>query len=169
MQKPENCPKVTALICTLNEENNLPHVLPKIPDWVDEVLLVDGHSADATVAVARKLCPAINILYQPGRGKGDALKYGIGNATGDSAVTGIVLRGVVDVRGDATVDGTIVSMADPLELGELAGMLDTSIGISDQGGHTIDISPSPDRMLPMGIRTKILMVRDGDSFVELLN
>ena len=31
-------PKITALICALNEEENLRHVLPRIPDWVDEVL-----------------------------------------------------------------------------------------------------------------------------------
>jgi hypothetical protein len=91
----------------------------------------------------------------------------IGNGTGDSTIDGIVLGGVVDVRGDANINGTIVSMADPLELGDLAGMLDTTIGISDGGGHTINISPSPDRMLPMGISSKILMIRDGNSYVEL--
>ncbi|MFC1782679.1 hypothetical protein ACFL02_03720 [Planctomycetota bacterium] len=91
----------------------------------------------------------------------------IGNGTGGSTLTGIVLGGVVDVRGDANIDGTIVSMSDPLELGDLAGMIDTTVGISDQGGHTININPSPDRMLPMGIRSKILMIRDGNSYVEL--
>ena len=50
---------------------------------------------------------------------------------------------------------------------ELAGMLDTTVGISDGGGHTININPSPDRMLPMGISSKILMIRDGNSYVEL--
>ena len=70
----------------------------------------------------------------------------IGNATADSVITGIVLGGVVDVRGDATIDGTIVSMADPLELGLMAGELDTNVGISDAGNRTIDINPSPERM-----------------------
>jgi len=80
-------PKVTTLICTLNEEESLPHVLPKIPDWVDEVLLVDGYSTDNTVAVAKQLRPSIRVIYQPGRGKGDALRYGIQQATGDIIVT----------------------------------------------------------------------------------
>lgn len=53
--KPEGCPTVTVVICTLNEAQNLPHVLPKIPQWVDEILLVDGHSTDDTVAVAKNL------------------------------------------------------------------------------------------------------------------
>jgi hypothetical protein len=60
---------ITVLICTLNEEESLPHVLPRIPAWVDEVLLVDGHSTDNTVVVARKLRPDVEVLYQPGRGK----------------------------------------------------------------------------------------------------
>ncbi len=78
---------ITALVCTLNEAENLCHVLPNIPAWVDEVLLVDGHSTDNTVEVAKKLCPDIHILYQPGKGKGDALKHGIKHAKGDIIVT----------------------------------------------------------------------------------
>lgn len=80
-------PKITILICTLNEAENLPHVLPRIPQWVDEVLIVDGSSTDGTVEVARKLRPNIGILNQPGRGKGDALKFGVQNAAGDIIVT----------------------------------------------------------------------------------
>jgi len=87
MNRPENCPSVTALICTLNEAENLPHVLPRIPEWVSEVILVDGHSTDGTVEVAKKLRPDIKVLFQPGNGKGDALKHGIENATGDIIVT----------------------------------------------------------------------------------
>jgi hypothetical protein len=93
----------------------------------------------------------------------------IGNGTGTSTLTGLVLGGVVDIGGDATVDGTIVSMADPLELGAYAGMLDTTIGTSDEGTHNLGLTPSPDRLLPMGISMKILIVRDGNSFVELEN
>jgi glycosyltransferase involved in cell wall biosynthesis len=84
---PARSPKITALICTLNEEPNLPYVLPRIPDLVSEVLVIDGHSTDRTVEVARKIRPDIRILGQPGRGKGDALKYGIEIAAGDIIVT----------------------------------------------------------------------------------
>ena len=80
-------PKITALICTLNEAECLPHVLPKIPEWVDEVLLVDGHSSDNTVEVAKRLHPNIRIIYQPRKGKGDALKYGFKHAKGDIIIT----------------------------------------------------------------------------------
>ncbi len=87
MNKSANYPSITVIICTLNEEHNLLYVLPKIPDWVNEILLVDGHSTDATVEVAKKLCPRIHILYQTGKGKGDALKYGVNEARGEIIVT----------------------------------------------------------------------------------
>jgi glycosyltransferase involved in cell wall biosynthesis len=45
-------PSVTVLICTLNEAESLPHVLSRIPGWVDEILIVDGHSTDGTVEIA---------------------------------------------------------------------------------------------------------------------
>ena len=45
--------------------------------------------------------------------------------------------------------------------------LETTIGLSDQGTNTITINPDTENMLPIGISTKILMVRDGNSFVEL--
>jgi len=79
--------RITVLICTLNEEENIPHVLPKIPACVDEVLVVDGRSSDSTVAVVRSLRPEARILCQPGRGKGDALKYGVEQASGHIIVT----------------------------------------------------------------------------------
>jgi len=85
--KTERGLSTTALICTLNEEECLPHVLPRIPPWVDEVLLVDGCSADDTIAVAKSLRSDVRIVHQPGRGKGDALKRGIEQAAGDIIVT----------------------------------------------------------------------------------
>lgn len=80
-------PRITLIILALNEEENLPHVLPRIPKIVDEVLLVDGHSTDNTIALAKELCPRIRIVYQAGKGKGDAIRCGIKSATGDIAVT----------------------------------------------------------------------------------
>src|SRR3989304_9393120 len=80
-------PTVTALICTLNEAPNLSLVLPQIPSQVDEVLRVDGHSTDGTVELAKELRPDIRVLYQEGRGKGVALRYGVEQATGEIIVT----------------------------------------------------------------------------------
>ncbi|MDD4766344.1 MAG: glycosyltransferase family 2 protein [Desulfotomaculaceae bacterium] len=78
--------KITVLLCTLNEEKNLPYVLPRLPKGIDEILIVDGGSTDNTVEVAKKLCPSARVVFQPGKGKGDALRYGIRRARGDIIV-----------------------------------------------------------------------------------
>jgi len=79
-------PKISVVIPTLNEAQNLPHVLPRIPEWVHEVLIVDGHSTDNTCEVARELRPDVRIVQQNGRGKGAALRSGFSAATGDIIV-----------------------------------------------------------------------------------
>ncbi|HEV8637808.1 MAG TPA: glycosyltransferase family 2 protein [Chloroflexota bacterium] len=78
--------RVSVVIAALNEAENLPHVLPRIPNWVDEVVLVDGHSSDATVETARRLRPGIRVIEQEGRGKGAALRGGFAAAAGDIIV-----------------------------------------------------------------------------------
>src|SRR4051794_10414522 len=78
--------RVSVVIPAWNEAENLPHVLPRIPSWVHEVILVDGNSVDDTVAVARRLLPTIRIVTQKGRGKGNALSSGFAAATGEIIV-----------------------------------------------------------------------------------
>jgi glycosyltransferase involved in cell wall biosynthesis len=79
-------PTVSVVIPTLNEAKNLPHVLPGIPAWVDEVVVVDGRSTDDTVAVARALRPDVTIVLETGKGKGIALRSGFAAASGDIVV-----------------------------------------------------------------------------------
>jgi glycosyltransferase involved in cell wall biosynthesis len=80
-------PRVSVVIPTFNEAANLPHVLPKIPPQVAEIVIVDGGSADETVEVARSLVPDVRIVHQEGHGKGDALVLGFAASTGDIVVT----------------------------------------------------------------------------------
>lgn len=79
--------RVSVVVPTLNEAANLPHVLPRIPHSVKEVLLIDGHSSDNTVAVALKSHPKVRVIYQKGKGKGDALRCGFSQASGDVILT----------------------------------------------------------------------------------
>jgi glycosyltransferase involved in cell wall biosynthesis len=79
-------PRVSVVIPALNEESNLPHVLPRLEQLADEVILVDGRSHDGTCEVARRLRPDIRIVTQDGRGKGNALSIGFAAATGDIIV-----------------------------------------------------------------------------------
>jgi glycosyltransferase involved in cell wall biosynthesis len=71
------------VIPALNEARNLPHVFARLPADVHEVIVVDGHSVDDTVAVARRLRPDVRIVVQTRRGKGNALACGFVAATGD--------------------------------------------------------------------------------------
>jgi glycosyltransferase involved in cell wall biosynthesis len=75
--------RVSVVIPTLNEAENLPHVLPRLPAGLHEVILVDGHSTDGTIEVARRLRPDVRVVTQSGRGKGNALAAGFAAATGD--------------------------------------------------------------------------------------
>src|SRR4030067_1164600 len=77
---------VSVIIPALNEARNLPAVLTRIPAWVSEVVLVDGHSSDDTVQIAQKLLPGIRVIMQEGCCKGDALRRGLAAATGEIIV-----------------------------------------------------------------------------------
>jgi glycosyltransferase involved in cell wall biosynthesis len=79
--------RVSVVIPTLNEQENLPYVFARLPQGLHEVIIVDGHSTDATVAVARQLRPDARIVMQTGHGKGNALATGFAACTGDIVVT----------------------------------------------------------------------------------
>jgi len=80
--------RVSIVIPAHNEAENLPHLLPRIPKWVHEVILVNDHSTDDTEEVARKLLPTLRIVNNQSeqRGKGAALQVGFAAVTGDIIV-----------------------------------------------------------------------------------
>lgn len=79
-------PTVSLVIPAKNEARNLAWVLGEIPDCVDEVVMVDGGSVDATRLMASICRPDIRFVSQTGSGKGDALRAGFASATGDIVV-----------------------------------------------------------------------------------
>jgi glycosyltransferase involved in cell wall biosynthesis len=120
-------PSVSVVIPTLNEAANLPHVLPRIPLWVAEIILVDSHSTDRTVEVARQLVPDIVVLEQERLGKGAALRSGFAAARGDIIVT-------------LDADGSTDPAEIPAFVGALLGGADFVKGSRfAQGGGTDDM------------------------------
>lgn len=79
-------PFVSFVIPTLNEAKNLPYLLPRIPEWAYEVIIIDGRSTDNTIEVAQRLRPDVRIILEPRRGKGAALQAGFKAARGDVIV-----------------------------------------------------------------------------------
>jgi len=77
---------VSVVIPTFNEEANLPHVLGRMPLDVDEIVVVDGHSVDRTVEVAKECRPDVRVVYQTGTGKGNALACGFAASNGEYIV-----------------------------------------------------------------------------------
>ena len=78
-------PTVSVIIPAKNEAANLTLVLPQLPAEY-EIVLVDGHSVDETVAVAQTIRPDVVVVQQTRRGKGNALACGFQAATGDIVV-----------------------------------------------------------------------------------
>ncbi|MEV7126993.1 glycosyltransferase family 2 protein [Streptomyces sp. NPDC093260] len=102
-------PPVSVVIPAMNEAENLPYVFRTLPDWIHEVVLVDGDSTDGTVETARELWPGVRVVPQQGKGKGDALITGFEACTGDIIV-------MVDADGSAD-GGEIVSYVSALVSG----------------------------------------------------
>jgi len=79
-------PSVSVVVPTLNEEGSVGWVLENLPEWVSEVVLVDGLSTDRTEAIARQVRPDIVVVHQHQPGKGAALRAGFAAATGEVVV-----------------------------------------------------------------------------------
>ena len=122
-------PPVSVVIPAMNEAENLPYVFKTLPDWIHEVVLVDGNSTDDTVRVARELRPDVVVVKQVGKGKGDALISGFAACTGEI---------IVMVDADGSADGEeIVSYVSAL-----VGGADFAKGSRfANGGGTDDMTP----------------------------
>lgn len=79
-------PHISVIIPAMNEAQNIGWVIGRLPSIVDELILVDGRSTDATIDVARALRPDVVVVQDDGHGKGVALRAGFAAAQGDYVV-----------------------------------------------------------------------------------
>jgi len=76
---------ITVIIPCLNEEQGIEKVLRAMPDFVDEVIVVDNNSTDRTADVAASL--GATVIHEDVRGYGRAYKRGFAAAHSDLIVT----------------------------------------------------------------------------------
>jgi hypothetical protein len=77
--------KITVVIPCLNEEQGIEQVLRRMPEFVDEVVVVDNGSTDRTSEIARDFGAVV--IREDVRGYGRSYKRGFANAQGDVIVT----------------------------------------------------------------------------------
>ena len=76
---------ITVIIPCLNEEQGIGRVLRAMPEYVDEIIVVDNASTDRTSAVAAAL--GAKVIVEEVRGYGRAYRRGFSCATSDLIVT----------------------------------------------------------------------------------
>src|SRR5205823_3350535 len=76
---------ITVIIPCLNEEQGIERVLRRMPDFVDQVIVVDNGSTDRTSEVAHSF--GAQVIREPVRGYGRSYKRGFSCATSDLIIT----------------------------------------------------------------------------------
>src|SRR5579872_4194535 len=76
---------ITVIIPCLNEEQGIEGVMKRMPEFVDEVIVVDNGSTDRTADVAKGY--GAKVIQEDARGYGRAYKTGFAAATSDLIVT----------------------------------------------------------------------------------
>jgi glycosyltransferase involved in cell wall biosynthesis len=144
-------PSVSVVIPTLNEEDNLAILLPTMPAWVKEVIIVDGRSRDKTVEVAETF--GCTVILETTKGKGAALRAGFRAARGEV---------IIALDADCSMHPSeMIVLVGALMLG--ADFVKGSRFI--QGGGTDDMSRF--RMLGNWGLTQVVRILFGGTFTDL--
>lgn len=87
---PPTPPTVSVIVPARNEEGNVPAIFARIPEMGGgtEIIFVEGNSKDNTYEAIEKEIPLhpdrkVKLFKQPGKGKGDAVRMGFNEASGD--------------------------------------------------------------------------------------
>jgi len=146
-------PRVSLVIPTFNEAENLRWLLPRLPNWIYELVIVDGCSSDGTIDIVRQLYPLARIIIEGRRGKGVALMTGFAAAHGDIIV-------MLDADGSMDPEEIILYVA------ALMSGADFVKGTRFiQGAGTVDMTPI--RMAGNWALTTAVRLLYGGSFSDL--
>lgn len=111
---------VSLVIPAKNEEGGIAEIIELSRNFVDEILVIDGHSKDRTRELA--MAKGAKVFLDHKKGKGDAYKVGIKEASGDI---------IVFIDADGSHDpGQIPALVKPLMKDEA----DFAIGSRFKGG-----------------------------------
>jgi glycosyltransferase involved in cell wall biosynthesis len=138
-------PSASIVIPTLNEAENLRLLLPTIPVWIDEVIVVDGRSTDATIQVAESFADRLpmRVILEKRKGKGAALAAGFAAAQSEI---------IVAIDADCSMHPCEI----PLLISALTAGADFAKGSRFiQGGGSVDLS----RFRAIGNRGLTLIVK----------
>jgi len=76
--------RVSIVIPALNEEVSIERVIRGVKGYANQIIVVDGHSNDATVEIARRF--DVEVVWDRKKGKGDAIRTAIHHLKGEVAV-----------------------------------------------------------------------------------
>jgi glycosyltransferase involved in cell wall biosynthesis len=76
---------VSVVIPCFNEEQGIAAVLRTMPDYVNQVVVIDNNSTDETGRIAQEL--GAEVLFETRKGYGNAYQAGLPNARGDIVAT----------------------------------------------------------------------------------
>ena len=140
--------------------------VPQVFKWKHNVIYFTGEATfenTSSIPEATILAPHFNVnLGNTNPQQGD-----------NNVLSGAIIGGICDVRGNAQIDGTIISMADTTQWS--SGYVTNSGATLDDGGSetvelgdvgTIDITPAEESMLPSGITTPIVIKPLQDTYYE---
>ena len=77
----KNPVKISAIVITYNEENNIGRCLESLADTVDEIIVVDSYSSDATSEICK--AKGVEFIQHPFEGHIEQKNYALSCASGD--------------------------------------------------------------------------------------
>jgi glycosyltransferase involved in cell wall biosynthesis len=144
---------VSLVIPTLNEESNIKEVFPYIPEFIDEVVVVDGNSTDRTRDEILKYRKDTKIIVEKPLGKGAAMRTGFENTTGDIVI-------IMDADGShdpKEIPGLLEPVLDGYDVSNGSRMM--------PGGGSADITPF--RRLGNRLFVTMVNIMYGSSYTDL--